>query len=63
MIVTIFIVFVFMSNKDVEGNNDVSNQIRGCDSKFPETCKPKEKVNPYNRGCQVFTRCRRSDQL
>lgn len=31
-----------------------------CDPKFPETCPPKQPVNPYRRGCQVITRCRRS---
>lgn len=32
-----------------------------CDPKHPKTCPPKQPTNPYRRGCQVITRCRRSN--
>ncbi|XP_019083636.1 PREDICTED: protein RALF-like 9 [Camelina sativa] len=41
------------------GDMNRGDHARNCDKARPESCK-KVEANPYKRGCELATRCRRN---
>ncbi|XP_019094436.1 PREDICTED: protein RALF-like 2 [Camelina sativa] len=66
VLVAIFVLScVFMNIMKVEAQKRIGypaigrGRAPGCSPKYPSTCRPKQPVNQYKRGCNKNTRCKR----
>ncbi|CAH8253292.1 unnamed protein product [Arabidopsis lyrata] len=57
---------VFMNIMKVEAQKEIGypaigrDGAHGCSPKYPSVpCRPKQPENPYKRGCEKITRCKR----